>query len=70
MKLAFVIRFFKSDIVGTPWHIFVMAIWRGNLPKQFVVAFLLGEFAVAICCGFVLCIYAHFFSVWANPFSL
>ena len=42
MKLLFVIRCVKSNIAGTPSHIFVMAICRGVLP---------GEFAVAICRG-------------------
>ena len=42
MKLLFIIRCVKSNIAGTPSHVFVMVIWRSYLPW---------EFAVAICCG-------------------
>ena len=65
MTLLFIIRFVKSNTVGAPSHIFVMAICRRNSPQLFTVWIYRGVlpqlFAVRICCGFVLC-------MWAKPF--
>ena len=58
MKLLFVIRCVKSNIAGTPSHIFVMAICRGVLPWEFAVAICRGNlpqlFAVEICHSYLL----------------
>ena len=63
MKLLFT-RYLKTNVFGTPSHIFVMVICRGYLPQEFVVefttaicrAFLPLELVVAICREFVLSI--------------
>ena len=54
-KLLFIIRCVKSNIAGTPSHIFVMVICRGYLPQEFAAAIcrrnLPQLFAVAFCRG-------------------
>ena len=58
MKLPFTIRCVKSNIVGTPLHIFVKVICRDYFPWEFaaVLAFCRWNspqlFAVRICCGY------------------
>ena len=56
MKLLFIIRLVESNIVGTPYHIFIMvatAISRGFLPWEFAMAIYRGKlrqlFTIAIC---------------------
>ena len=53
MKLLFIIRYVKSNIVSTPSHIFVMVICLGYLPQLFAVgicrSYLPWLFAVRIC---------------------
>ena len=53
MKLPFTIRCVKSNIVGTPLHIFVKVICRDYFPWEFAAVICLGflplEFAAAIC---------------------
>ena len=57
MKLLFIIRCVKCDIVGTPSHIFVIVICRGFLPGKFAKAICRGNlsqlFAVRICRGYL-----------------
>ena len=49
MKLLFIKRCVKSNIVGTPSHIFVTVICCGYLPQEFAAAICRGVFAVRIC---------------------
>ena len=62
MKLLFIIRCVKSNIAGTPSHIFVMTVCRDSLPQLFVVgicrSYLSWEFTVDICRGNVLQLFA------------
>ena len=57
MKFLFIIRCVKSNIVGTPSHIFVKVMCRNYLPWEFAAAIFCGflprEFAAAICRGFL-----------------
>ena len=62
MKLLFIIRCVKSNIAGTPSHIFAMTVCRDSLPQLFVVgicrSYLSWEFTVDICRGNVLQLFA------------
>ena len=57
MKLLFIIRCVKSNIVGPPSHIFVMAFCRSYLPWKCAVAICRGNLpqrlAVGICCSYL-----------------
>ena len=57
MKLLYIIKCVKCNIVDIPSHIFVMVIFRGYLPWEFAAAICRGylpwEFAAAICHGYL-----------------